>query len=216
MPITRPNLADPATRAARRALLAEPHAAPLAAYVEGLRRATPHYVPDIDPLDGGTATRLLFILEKPGPRVVPPAGSGFVSRDTDDPTARAIDAFMREAGIPRAATLLWNTCPWWTGAIATSPAEFRAGAATLPSLLALLPQLAAAVLVGNAASRYAEPMLPAVLPRFRTVHPGGQARAGPASAERWRLIPSIWRRAWLASSAATACVQRDRKEVILF
>ncbi len=201
-PRARANLADPATRAARRALLAAPHAAPLAAYVDALRRATPHHVPDFDPLDGGISARLLFILEKPGPRVVPPAGSGFVSRDTDDPTARAIDGFMREAGIPRQATLLWNACPWWTGAIATAPAEFRAGAATLPSLLALLPELAAVVLVGNAACRYAEPLLPASLPRFRSVHPGGQARAGPASAARWRQIPGIWRQAWLAATSA--------------
>ncbi len=204
-PPLRPNLADPATRADRRALLAAPHAAPLAAYVEALRGATAHYVPDIDPLDGGIAARLVFILEKPGPRVVPPAGSGFVSRDTDDPTARAIETFMREAGIPREATLLWNTCPWWTGSIATPAAEFRAGALTLPALLALLPQLAAAVLVGNAAARYAAPMLPAGLPRYSTVHPGGQARAGPASAERWRLIPGIWRRAYLEAQTP-ACV----------
>lgn len=109
---------------------------------------------------------------------------------------------MREAAIPREVTLLWNACPWWTGAIATSPAEFRAGAATLPSLLALLPELNAVVLVGNAAARYAEPQLPTGLPRFRCVHPGGQARAGPASAERWRLIPNIWRQAYLAPNSA--------------
>ena len=133
--------------------------------------------------------------------VIPGALVNF-DADADDPTARAIDAFMREAGIPREATLLWNACPWWTGAIATSPAEFRAGAATLPSLLALLPELAAAILVGNAAARYAEPLLPAGLPRFRTVHPGGQARAGPTSAERWRLIPGIWRQAYVAATSA--------------
>lgn len=104
-------LGDPAERERRRALLALPHAAPLAAYAAGLRRPGAQ-VPDFDPLDGGTAARVLFVLEKPGPGIHP---GGFVSRDNDTPTAAAVRAFMAQAGLPRRETALWNLVPWWGG-----------------------------------------------------------------------------------------------------
>jgi hypothetical protein len=36
------------------------------------------------------------------------AGSGFISRDNDDPTAEATFHFMERAGIPRRDALIWN------------------------------------------------------------------------------------------------------------
>lgn len=79
-------------------------------------------VPDFDPLDGGIAAEVLFLMEKPGPRTDNTgakghAGSGFISRDNDDPTAEAILRFMEEAGIARKRSILWNTVPWWNGEV---------------------------------------------------------------------------------------------------
>jgi len=138
-------LGDPAERERRRALLVLPHAAPLAAYAAGLRRPGVQ-VPDFDPLDGGTAARVLFVLEKPGPGIHP---GGYVSRDNDTPTAAAIRSFVRQAGLPRRETALWNLVPWWNGTTAVTAAERAAGVQALAGLLALLPGLDTAVLVGR-------------------------------------------------------------------
>ena len=203
------SLRDPAVLARRRAMLTLPHAAPLAAYAAGLRAAGPGVpapgrlapdfkvpdfkvanfkVPDFDPLDGGTGARVLFVLEKPGPGIVP---GGFVSRDNDTPTAQAIHGFMRQAGLPRAETVLWNLVPWWNGTTAITAAERLAGAAALRGLLPLLPGLDTAVLVGRTAGA-ARPMLDG-LRVLSSAHPSPQVRAG--FRDRWDAIPAAWRQA---------------------
>ena len=103
-------LRAPGEVARRHAMLRRPHVAPLAAYVAGLRDRGE--VPDVDPLDGGIAARLLLLLEKPGPKTSPArGGSGFVSADNDDPTAAAAWRFAREAGIERRDRIVWNVAP---------------------------------------------------------------------------------------------------------
>lgn len=79
-------------------------------------------------MDGGIAARVLFLFEKPGPMtalVGRREGSGFISRDNDDPTAEAIWQFMREAEIPREEAVLWNVIPWWNGTRAIKTEELR-------------------------------------------------------------------------------------------
>ena len=180
-------LADPALRTARRAMLALPHAAPLAAYAAGLRRPGVQ-VPDFDPLDGGTLARVLFLLEKPGPGIHP---DGFVSRDNATPTAAAIRAFMAQAGLPRGETVLWNLVPWWNGTTAVTAAERRAGVQALVALLPLLPTLDTAVLVG----RTAEAARGALggLRMLASAHPSPQVRAGNRAL--WDAIPGVWAQA---------------------
>ncbi len=195
------SLADPAVRRQRLALLDAPHASPIAAYVRHLRAQDRGYVPDFDPLDGGTGARMLVVLEKPGPRTVPPAGSGFVSRDTDDPTARTLGRFMEQAGVPRSGVAVWNVVPWWNGTMAMTTAEKRLGAAQLAELLPLLPALRVAILAGNAAWEAARPHLHG-LRLVRCVHPSNQARAGPASRDGWLQLPTIWRNAWALAASA--------------
>lgn len=180
-------LGDPAERERRRALLVLPHAAPLAAYAAGLRRSGVQ-VPDFDPLDGGTAARVLFVLEKPGPGIHP---GGFVSRDNDTPTAAAIRAFMAQAGLPRRETALWNLVPWWNGTTAVTAAERAAGVQALAGLLPSLPGLDTAVLVGRTADA-ARPLLGGVRV-LASAHPSPQVRAG--FRERWDAIPGVWREA---------------------
>lgn len=81
------SLTDTSARKARRAALGQPHIAPLAAFVTRLRQAAGHAdeVPDFDPFDGGVLAECLFLLEAPGGRAV---GSGFVSRNNPDETAK--------------------------------------------------------------------------------------------------------------------------------
>ena len=183
----------------RHALLAQPHMRALAAYAARLRDQGRGAVPDMDPLDGGAGARLLVLLEKPGPGAVPPGGSGFVSRDNPDPTARTCRAAL--AGIPRAGVVIWNAVPWWNGTMALRAGERRDGLAELAGLLALLPGLRAAILAGREAQGAAEVLAVAGVPVFPSVHPSPQARAGPASAAGWQRIPEVWAAAWGLAAA---------------
>lgn len=171
----------------------------LANYVRMLNTQGRGYVPNFDPLDGGIQARLLLLLEKSGPKTFPPLGSGFVSRNTDDPTARAIHAFMLQAGIPRRSVALWNTVPWWNGTITITGLEKRLGAPEVRSLLPLLPELRGIILAGNSAWQFGALQLSCTgLKLFRCVHPSQQARIGRSSREGWLQLPRLWREAWEA------------------
>ena len=186
-------LRDPAFRQQRRALLALPHMAPLAAYVARLRRPG-IAVPDFDPLDGGTEAQVLLLLEKPGPQAAPSGAgedAGFISRDNGGGTAEALRRSMWEAGLPRRDTVIWNVVPWWNGSIAVTAAERAAGLRELPHALALLPRLHTAVLVGRTAAR-ARPVLQG-LRILESAHPSPQVRAGNRAL--WDAIPGVWRQA---------------------
>lgn len=195
-------LRHPETIARRRAMLAEPHIAPLASYVQGLRAKHPAWeFQDFDPLDGGIHADMLFLLEKPGPMTSPNGkkrGSGFISRNNDDPTAEAVFEFMKEAGIPRKRAVLWNVIPGWNETIKFNGAEVRRGIEELRDLLPLLPKVRTVVLVGGQARR-ALSLLRTVRPDLRictSAHPGRQVlRFNP---DQWHAIPEQWKDAGLA------------------
>ena len=122
----------PEVRERRRALLSASHIKPLNDFAERLRLGRPgSTVPFFDPLDGGTAARIMFLFEKPGPKTDAgsPRGTGFVSRDNDGRTAEWTFRLMRLAGIPRSLTVIWNVVPWWDKKRIVSPAELREGVA---------------------------------------------------------------------------------------
>ncbi len=184
------SMRDPAERARRREMLALPHIAPLAAYAESLRNHGE--VPDFDPLDGGIHARVLFLLEKPGPMTAEKGGSGFISRNNDDPTAEATFNFLKEARIPREITVLWNVVPWWNGTRNVTAEELRDGVACIRDLVGLLPDLRVVVLVGAKAAR-ARPLLEnAGYPILTSAHPSPVTRA--AYREQWDAIPTEWAR----------------------
>ncbi len=127
-------------------------------------------MPDADPADGGAAARCLLQLETPGPAIT---RTGFVSCDNPTPTGANLRRFLRDAGLPREALLIWNAVPFVIhapGAKNRAPRapEVRAGLALLPGLLALLPELRACVLAGRAAAA-AAPMLRAERPEVALV-----------------------------------------------
>ena len=181
----------------RRLLLSAPHMLPLTRFVQSLRAQAGLFVPDFDPHDGGTGARLLLVLEKPGPTVAPPIGSGFVSRDNPTETGRAIRDGMSAARVPRDAMAIWNTVPWWNGTMRVRVGEARDGAVALERLLPLLPSLRCVVLAGAVARRFGAPVCArAGLRVFECVHPSPNARAGPATSTAWRALPDVWRGAW--------------------
>jgi len=187
------SMRDADVRRRRRAMLSEPHIAPLAAYAARLRERGSVDVPEFDPLDGGVFAQILFLFEKPGPMTSADGGSGFISRNNDDPSAEATFDFMRRAGIPRRQTLTWNIIPWWNGTRKVTGMELREGAGCVRELVALLPELRAAVLVGRKAARAEAYLREIDLELFTSSHPSSPVKA--KFPERWNAIPSEWMKA---------------------
>ncbi len=117
-------------------------------------------VPDFDPLDGGTAARLLLVLETPGPGTAP---TRFVSRDNPHWNGRQSATLSSTRPASRGGTsVIWNAVPWIIHApdARNRPprrAEKTLGLVELPPLLELLPRLAVVVLAGRVAAE-AEPL----------------------------------------------------------
>lgn len=160
LPETPKSLRDPACLEARRAMADAPHVRPLRALAGTIAAERGAAVPDPDPLDGGVEARLLLLLETPGPSI---GRTGFVSRDNATGTAANLFRFLREAGIARRDTLIWNAVPWVIhapGALNRSPrrAEAAAAASYFAPLLALLPRLAVVVAAGRFAQAAAAPL----------------------------------------------------------
>lgn len=169
-------LANTAAKAERHSRLHLPHIEPLTKFVEDLRTAkgADFQIPYFDSWDGGTNARILYLLEAPGAKAV---RSGFISRNNPDETAKNFHELNAEAGIPRSQTVTWNIVPWYIGTGSRIRSADRRDLATglphLGSLLTLLSNLQAIVLIGLKAQRAAsliEKLRPD-LTVFRSFHP---------------------------------------------
>lgn len=117
---------DGGVRQQRKAMRHLPHMVKLTNFAADLREHGLGTVPDFDPLDGGVDAQVLFLLEKPGPMTSEArGGSGFISRNNDDPTAEVICQFMARAGVPRKAAVIWNVIPCWNGTRKVTARELR-------------------------------------------------------------------------------------------
>ena len=136
-------------------MLVQSHVEPLADLVAAIRHANgPAYdVPEFDPLDGGIAAEVLFLLEAPGPKAT---SSGFISRNKADETAKSFFLLNAAAGIERRRTITWNTVPWYIGSkVKIRPAsrtDVREADEWLVRLLTLLQRLRCVVFVGKSTS----------------------------------------------------------------
>jgi uracil-DNA glycosylase len=127
--------------------------APLAEFARRLRLSHPdRLIPDFDPWDGGATARVLYLLEAPGGRA---AGSGFVSRNNPDESAKNFFKLNIKAGIPRQLTVIWNAVPWYIGTgtkiRAATKGDVHEAQPALLELLCLLARLEVVVFVGRAA-----------------------------------------------------------------
>jgi hypothetical protein len=173
---------------------------PLTLFAERLRRPGIE-VPDFDPYDGGTTAAILFLFEKPGPMTAlgnRRSGSGFISRNNDDPTAEATFHFMIEAGIPRKTTLIWNVVPGWNGTRKITLQEMREGVTSVSDLISLLPDLRVVVLVGRRAQKARNLLEPLGLHILSSDHPSPLVRA--RYPHRWKAIGKGWAESLRASS----------------
>ena len=163
--------------------------------------------PGFDPLDGGVEARVLVLLETPGAGMT---ADRAVSRDNPSGTSRNLLRFSEAAGLKREDTVLWNVVPWVVhapGAVnrPLRRGEIAEGLTMLPGLLALLPRLRAAVLLGRPASQ-AEPVVRAArpkLPVFTAPHPSPTIVC---------THPSVGERIVAALSAAAALVEGNESK----
>jgi uracil-DNA glycosylase len=117
---------DSAFLAAKQARLWESHVGPINQFVDQIRHeiarewqeahqsaAPPVFVPYVDPDSGGIQARVLFVLESPaGPAAL---GSGMLSADNNDETAKNVWRSYQASGMPRTYGLHWNAVPWYVG-----------------------------------------------------------------------------------------------------
>lgn len=195
------SMRDAAVRERRRAMLTQPHVAPLTEYAAKQRQRGSIDVPEFDPLDGGVNAQILFLFEKPGPMTAEATGSGFISRNNDDPTAEATFKFMEQARIPRKLTVTWNVIPWWNGTRKVTGQELRDGVACVRELITLLPKLRAVVMVGNKAAKAKAYLEGTGLALFTSAHPSPLVRA--RFPDRWNAIPEDWGKAFMDTDLAT-------------
>lgn len=157
-------LRDPSQVAARLQLLAtDERTLPLAEWATALAKRRTALsgervvVPWFDPAESGVESRVLVILEAPGPMTNADnsrPGSGFISVDNDDPTAENTWRARAEAGL-NSGVLHWNIVPWYLGTAARKPnaVELADGAAELLELMRVLPNLDTVLLAGEYAKK---------------------------------------------------------------
>lgn len=141
----------------------EPRVAPLNDWVESARAGLDHgfEIPWFDPASGGVEARLLFLLEAPGQKSVSKAaalakaGSGIISGDNNDFTAKHCWQAREAAGLTYRQVVHWNTVPWYVGSAnkIASPgvAEIERALPLLHQVIELLPRLEVVVLMGRKA-----------------------------------------------------------------
>ncbi|MCA9823396.1 MAG: uracil-DNA glycosylase [Dehalococcoidia bacterium] len=151
-------LKDAKERAARLARIDEPHVAGLNAWVRELRRRLPEgdSVPWFDPADGGSNAQILWLLEAPSRRATAAhGGSGFISCDNNDQTAKNTFETRVEAGVDRSLVVHWNVIPYYIGTASKIRTWERSDILAVQSLLEelaeLLPNVKAVIPAGDAA-----------------------------------------------------------------
>jgi hypothetical protein len=113
---------------------------------DGSRR----FVPNFDPRSGGTSSRVLVLMQSPGPQTIAAARTAICSEDNPGPTAAAFRAARIESGLARGQYVRWNLIPWKLPD-RVRPADVDEGRRTLGTLLEALPALTAIVTYGTIA-----------------------------------------------------------------
>lgn len=152
-------------------------------------------VPHFDPAESGAETRVLILLEAPGPMTNSDntrPGSGFISVDNDDLTAANSWTLRNETGLDD-GVLHWNIVPWYLGPANKKPnaVELKAGARETLRLLDTLPELRVVLACGlyaqNGWRRHIAPYLPNDnITVINTWHPSPLALKQPGKRDELR------------------------------
>ena len=147
--------ADPDVVALKYSHIRDPHVAPINALAdrvadaEGIARGL---VPYVDPQMGGIEATVLALLDNPSTKAEAGTGSGLLSLENNDGTARFCAEKYNAFGLTPGEVVHWNVAPApIAGPKNTSsmPAERVRGARWLHELLELLPNLRVILLMGD-------------------------------------------------------------------
>jgi len=148
---------NPGELAKRRSATFDEPVAELNQYVQRIREArhADPTVPWFDPEGGGTHAMVLLLAQDPSEVAV--KGSGFISPDNNDPTARNTTLACAAADLPPRMRVHWNVYPWWVEkkgvdgfAVETFAAAMHAAVPFIDELVhSLVPHLRAVVLMGR-------------------------------------------------------------------
>jgi hypothetical protein len=119
--------------------------------VDELRTEGPSWVPYIAPTWGGIDAEVLVLLRDPGPMTNPDLkGSGFLSAENDDDSARRLAWLLDAVGLEQRRCTAWNAYPWYINRLPRA-SELERGVEPLRRVLGLLPELRAVLLCGDQA-----------------------------------------------------------------
>ncbi|WP_350005793.1 uracil-DNA glycosylase [Pseudarthrobacter sp. WHRI 8279] len=112
---------------------------PLNRWVDHIRVSTQESVPYFDPRAAAEGADVLVLLQDPSGEAQ--LGSGFISRDNNDPTAHNSTLAAEAGGLPYSRSLHWNVVPWWVANPSFAPRSLAAEARRAAPLLAELMDL---------------------------------------------------------------------------
>lgn len=122
---------------------------PLNRWVDGVKTSTGEDVPYFDPRAALEGADVLVLLQDPSAQAQ--LGSGFISIDNNDPTARNLTLAFEASGLSYSKSLLWNVVPWWVDnpafARRSLNSEARRAAPLLTEMLGLLESRPKAVVL---------------------------------------------------------------------
>ena len=149
--------ADPAVVAEKKTRIRDNHVAPLNSLADRIADAVglPHgHVPYVDPDQGGINARVLVLLDNPSTNAEAGTGSGLLSLDNNDRTARNCRKAYDRAGISWGDVVHWNVVPFPVAGVkngGSTPAERARSAQWTREFVALCPNLEIVLLLGVAA-----------------------------------------------------------------
>lgn len=146
-------MADPDFRRSQLDELYAPHVKAVNKLVDELRVDERRWAPYVAPLHAGVLTRLLVVIDHPGPAPDGPgrAYDAMLGVEGDDAGSARLGALLRRGGVDVADTMVWGAFPWYVEG--SGSIEPRAGAEPLRRVVELLEQLEVVVLAGGVAER---------------------------------------------------------------
>lgn len=149
--------ADPAVVAEKMSRIRDPHVAPLNALADRIADSVnlPRgHVPYVDPDAGGTRARVLVLLDNPSTKAESGTGSGLLSLDNNDRTARNCREAYTRVGIAWSDVVHWNVVPFPVAGVkngGSTAAERTRAVPWTREFVDLCPNLEMVLLLGAAA-----------------------------------------------------------------